>query len=422
MRRLRSITSVLALALALAVTGLSLAPAQPLAAQPPCGDTVTVQPGDTLWRIANICQTSMPQILAVNPGITNPNLIFPGQVLQMPAPATPPPPPEQPNGVLYTVQPGDWLADIARRHQVSLASLLAVNPQLETPGLIVPGQQIVVPTTEVLPELGPTPPAPPPGGFMYTVQSGEWLLAIARRFGVSLPTLLAANPQIVNPARIFPGQRIVIPATETLPELGPGTELPEGFMYTVEPGDRLFAIANRFGLSLPTLLAANPQITNPNLIFPGQQIRIPLAEEGLPETGEELFTDTILYMVAVGDAGARGLAFGCDDSLIPVAINIEPTVAPLRGSLERLLGLNNPEFFDTGLYNALAASNLQVQSVNIANRTAIIALTGTLMPGGVCDYPRIEYQLRYTAIRFDTVDNVQITVNGTPLGDLLTEQ
>ncbi len=55
----------------------------------------------------------------------------------------------------------------------------------------------------------------------------------------------------------------------------PPPPCPGGFIYTVQPGDTLFFIAQRFGVSLQALLAANPQITNPNLIFPGQQICIP---------------------------------------------------------------------------------------------------------------------------------------------------
>lgn len=50
-----------------------------------------------------------------------------------------------------------------------------------------------------------------------------------------------------------------------------------GFIYTVVPGDTMFFIAQRFGVSLNALIAANPQIPNPNLIFPGQQICVPVS-------------------------------------------------------------------------------------------------------------------------------------------------
>lgn len=62
---------------------------------------------------------------------------------------------------------------------------------------------------------------PPPStctGFIYTVQSGDTLFLIAQRFNVSLDSLIAANPQIANPNLIFPGQRICIPAQVALVE------------------------------------------------------------------------------------------------------------------------------------------------------------------------------------------------------------
>ncbi|MTI94766.1 MAG: LysM peptidoglycan-binding domain-containing protein [Firmicutes bacterium] len=52
---------------------------------------------------------------------------------------------------------------------------------------------------------------------------------------------------------------------------------PPGFMgrYTVVPGDTMFFIAQRFGVSLDALIAANPHIPNPNLIFPGDVLCVP---------------------------------------------------------------------------------------------------------------------------------------------------
>jgi len=49
---------------------------------------------------------------------------------------------------------------------------------------------------------------------------------------------------------------------------------PEPAYYTVVSGDCLWNIAKRFGMTLDQLLALNPQIKNPNLIYPGDQIRI----------------------------------------------------------------------------------------------------------------------------------------------------
>ena len=45
--------------------------------------------------------------------------------------------------------------------------------------------------------------------------------------------------------------------------------------YTVKKGDTLWGIAKRYGVALSALIAANPQIKNPNLIYPGNQVNIP---------------------------------------------------------------------------------------------------------------------------------------------------
>ena len=120
----------------------------------------------------------------------------------------------------------------------------------------------------------PSPP-PCPNGFLYTVQPGDTLFLIAQRFGVSLPALINANPQIPNPNVIFPGQLICVPTMPAAPVPPPPPPCPNGVLYMVAPGDTLFLIAQQFGIALQALVAANPQIVNPNVIFPGQLICVP---------------------------------------------------------------------------------------------------------------------------------------------------
>lgn len=217
-----------------------------------------VQPGDTLFIIARRFGVTVAAILANNPQIFDPNLIFPGQIIGIPIPGPPPPPVA---GITYIIRPGDTLFAIARRFGVSLAALINANPQIVNPDLIFPGTFIFVPSPLV-------PPIPPPS-FSYLVQVGDTLFLIARRFRVSLNALIAANPEIVNPNLIFPGQVIRIP-TEPLPPPPSGSSV-----YIVQPGDTLSVIARQFRISLGALIAANPQILDPNLIFPGQFIIIP---------------------------------------------------------------------------------------------------------------------------------------------------
>lgn len=97
---------------------------------------------------------------------------------------------------------------------------------------------------------------------IYTVVPGDTLWSIARKQGVELNDLIAANPQILNSSLIFSGQKINIPSSN-------------GSTYTVLPGDTLWSIARKQGIGLNELMSANPSITNPSFIFPGQTINVP---------------------------------------------------------------------------------------------------------------------------------------------------
>jgi LysM repeat protein len=121
------------------------------------------------------------------------------------------------------------------------------------------------PTSSPAPGPSPSPsptPSPTPSDAV-TVRNGDTLSGIAARHGVSLGELLSANPQIRNPDLIYPGQAVHLPGG------GGGGEV------TVRSGDTLSGIAAGNGLSLGALLSANPQISNPDLIHPGQTIRLP---------------------------------------------------------------------------------------------------------------------------------------------------
>ena len=118
-------------------------------------------------------------------------------------------------------------------------------------------------------------PSSCPPGFQgrYTVRSGDTMFFIARRFGVTLQSLISANPHITNPNLIFPCDVLCVPTdTCRVP-----TSCPPGFQgrYTVKSGDTMFLIAQRFGVTLQSLINANPHITNPNLIFPCDVLCVP---------------------------------------------------------------------------------------------------------------------------------------------------
>ena len=110
----------------------------------------------------------------------------------------------------------------------------------------------------------PEPPAPPAGYVTYTVEPGDTLWAIARRCHTTVPALVEANG-IRDPDLIYPGQQLRIPAGED------GT-----VSYTVRPGDTLWAIARSHATTVERLTQLN-RLPDPDLIYPGQVLRLPAA-------------------------------------------------------------------------------------------------------------------------------------------------
>jgi LysM repeat protein len=105
-------------------------------------------------------------------------------------------------------------------------------------------------------------------GVTYVVQPGDWLSTIANRCGVTLAQLYAANPGVGY--YIYPGQVLVIPGGYSG---SPGDSY--NGTYTVQYGDSFSVIASRYGVSVSALWAANPHVWNINRIYPGQVLYVP---------------------------------------------------------------------------------------------------------------------------------------------------
>lgn len=133
------------------------------------------------------------------------------------------------------------------------------------------------------------------------------------------------------------------------------------------------------------------------------------------EDPDNLFTRTNIYLIAIGDNGQSGKKIGCDDSVVSVEIEIEPTAAPLTAALTQMLEIDSQYYDQSGLYNVFYQSDLEIDSINIVDGEVVIRLTGNLRLGGVCDDPRVKAQIEETALQFSTVSEVSIYINGNLL-------
>ena len=217
-----------------------------------CGSSVTVVSGDTLFKIANRCGTTVSALRRANPELGTSNLIFPGQVLQLPGTILG----TDGGYFVYIVAKGDTLKGLATRFDTTLENLLAGNPEITNANVIYEGQWVKVYVSQT----PPPPPPPLPTGQVYYVKRGDTLRNIASRLSTTVDELLKINPQITNPNLIYVGQAITIPAGAA--------------SYIVQKGDTLRIIANKFGTTVDNLLSLNPNIKNANLIYIGQVINV----------------------------------------------------------------------------------------------------------------------------------------------------
>lgn len=109
--------------------------------------------------------------------------------------------------------------------------------------------------------------------LFYTVIKGDNMSRIARKAGISLAQLLVLNPQIKNPNLIFPGQVLLVGYTQ-----GNAAAVAlnlEGAVYDeVKKGDCLYKIARRNNVTLKTIIDLNPEIAKQKYIYPGQKVRV----------------------------------------------------------------------------------------------------------------------------------------------------
>lgn len=120
-----------------------------------------------------------------------------------------------------------------------------------------------------------------PSYVTYTVQAGDTLWAIARKYGCSITEIVAANSdRIKNPNRIHAGWQLKIPKSGA-PVSGstPDAVLPENKksgIYIVRQGDTLWKIARMYNCSVAEIVSLNRElIRNPALIYSGWELKVP---------------------------------------------------------------------------------------------------------------------------------------------------
>ncbi len=268
----------------------SAALAMMLYAQEAEASTYQVQPGDSLWKVANAHKVTVDQIVQWNN--LSSTVIYPQQTLKVantttttPKPTTKPSTPApSTSATTYTVQSGDSLSKIGAQHKVSVADLKKWN-NLKS-DLIYVGQKLTINGTASTPTqpsqptqpTQPTQPAPTTT-TTYTVVSGDSLSKIGSKFKVSVADIKKWNN--LTSDLIFVGQKLKIngagaapsqPSQPTQPTQPTQPAPATTTTYTVVSGDSLSKIAVKFKTTVANIKEWN-KLTS-DVIFVGQKLTI----------------------------------------------------------------------------------------------------------------------------------------------------
>lgn len=151
---------------------------------------------------------------------------------------------------VVTVKSGDSFLKYSQWYGVTGYKLRVANSNILTPSLIFAGQTVVVPVVASYLPSRTTP-------FYYVVQQNDTQESIARKFEMTTETLLKPN----NGVSFAVGATLLIPA-------GP-------HLYTIRGGETLAHVAMKYGTTIDFLLTGN-RLPDPNAVFTGQQIYVPL--------------------------------------------------------------------------------------------------------------------------------------------------
>ncbi|MDC8102075.1 MULTISPECIES: LysM peptidoglycan-binding domain-containing protein [Chryseobacterium] len=195
------------------------------------------------------------------------------------------------------LQPKQTIYGITKQYRISETDLRKLNPELDSHMKI--GDEITLPLasikkygdsqqviatekpveTPVVKEVTATPPAVAVEGETYVIQAKDNYYRITKQFGVTQQDLFALNPGLEEKG-LKPGDSIKIKKsnTDTVAEpVNPKTKIDSGnekssssnvvvgddyVTYTVQQGDTVFSIVNKFGVSIDDLIALNPDLSH----------------------------------------------------------------------------------------------------------------------------------------------------------------
>lgn len=180
-------------------------------------DTYKVAKGDTLYSIARKQNTTISKIKELN-NLTSDNLSV-GMTLQVPS--------TKPTYQTYTIKKGDSLYSISKKYNTTVDAIKKINN--------LPSNILTIGTTIQIPSSNQK-------NNTYTVERGDTLYSIAKRLGVSIDSLKAANNLTTNMLSV--GDKLIIPTEEKN-------------THKVTKGDTLYSLARKYNTTIANLKNLN---------------------------------------------------------------------------------------------------------------------------------------------------------------------
>lgn len=200
-------------------------------------DVYIVKKGDTLYSIAMANNTTVDELKKAN-NLTS-NILSTGQLLKIPSALLP--------ESTYTVKKGDSLYSIANKYNTTIDELKRINNL--TSNTLSIGQVLKLPSDKA------SNVEKEENTISYTVQKGDSLYSIARKYSTTIDKIKDLNNLTTNLLSI--GQVLLIPTDTNLETT-----------YTVQKGDSLYSIAKKYDTTVDRLKQLN-NLTS-NLLSVGQ--------------------------------------------------------------------------------------------------------------------------------------------------------
>ena len=273
-------------------------------------ETYVVQPNDSLTSVASQLGLSVKQLADLNDLPMNSGLLV-GQKLNLVessktvASKTNTRHSAQPSRVatkVYAVKRGEFLKLIADRYALSNQELADLTPGLNAGSSLQVGQKINVPMDEVDTSSSNTPTKEIKASSAtaniktenYKVKSGDSLSSISAQAGISLADFIRLNNLTVK-STILPGQILKVPASTVVPT-----------KYTVQSGDSLNSVANKFDLQINDLAEINGLRRNAGLRV-GQVLKLSSdeAESATKSTAKTSKADTSVQTTSSSAASSK---------------------------------------------------------------------------------------------------------------------